>query len=256
MEELAMYTDLEEAKEEIARRRNDPELMKRVEKHFFLPMPQFPVCPCAILARQVATPNFEYVQFNELAKKIGLPPLVWEYTGDIFMRQNREKRQLAKMVFYHGLGKNGGRKTKNREIVDFGACERKPMNEITTLWGENFVGFHHRLFNGNGKCELIEGTEWAKNFGGAKRYYYYFLACFICHGILFDNFLNSGQETNFTKTVVMPAFETLEKIFGVKPLIVKLFLPENENDDYWTWYPGTMESATIPSLNETHAENP
>lgn len=248
MEVSTVYTDLQEARAEIMRRRNNPEFMKLVEKYFPIPMPKFPSSPCAVLARQVATPNFEFAHFLELAKKIDLPPLIWEYTGDLFIRQNREKRQMAKMVFYHGLGKRGGRKTKNRIILDFDSCERKPMNMITTLWGENFVNFQHRLMNNNGTFELIEGTSWAQSIGGgARRYYNYFLACFLCHGILFDNFLLCGQETNFTKEIVLPAFARIREIFRVKPLIVKLLPPESENDAYWTWYPSSLEDVPMPS---------
>lgn len=251
-----MYTDLVQAKEEILMRRNNLDLIKQVEKHFILPMPEFPEIPCAILARQVATPNYEYMRFVELAKKIELPPIVWEYTGDIFFRQNREKRRLAKMVFYYGLGKKGGRKTKNKEIIDFGRCEGQPMDCMRTLWGENFVEFHHRLFNSNDRCEMIEGTRLVKSIGGgARRYYGYFLACFICHGILFDNFLNSGQETDFTKKIVMPAFKMLEDMFGAKPLIVKLLPSESENDEYWTYYPDSLENEASTSLNSS-TENP
>jgi hypothetical protein len=63
----------------------------------------------------------------------------------------------------------------------------------------------------------------------------------LVHGILFENFMLDDDEIEFTKKIVVPAFETIEKIFGVKPLIVALNPTEIEGSDFWNSYPYQIE---------------
>ncbi len=67
------------------------------------------------------------------------------------------------------------------------------------------------------------------------------MAFFICHGILFENFLLKGDEGNFTREIAWPAIQRVTKHFGLKPLIVRLLPEESKADPYWCWYPGHLE---------------
>lgn len=76
----------------------------------------------------------------------------------------------------------------------------------------------------------------------SKKFYTYYLSLFICHGILFENFSIRGDEEKLTSDVVIPAVKELERIFGVKPLIVPLLPIEDENDPYWSYYPEILKN--------------
>ncbi len=69
--------------------------------------------------------------------------------------------------------------------------------------------------------------------------YLHYLSLSIVHGLLFDNFIaEDPEELRFIEERVMPSFTRAVEIFGVKPLIVRLFSPEEEKDS-WIWqYPG------------------
>lgn len=236
-----IYTPLEDAKEEIWKRWNDKELEKKVKKYLngHIP-PVFENEPKAISTSHVATPNWAFFHFWENSKKTGLKPVAFEYTDDQFVTTNFDKASLAKMIFYHGKNDNGEMITSSQHAIDLtGKEEKKVIKEIETLWGENFVDFHHRTLNSFYEdVEIHDGSEWYHKMGKhAKDYYKYVLALYIRNGILFENFLLTKNEEKFTKEILLPAFEHVYKEFGIKPLIVPI-CPQDEADrKYWFYYP-------------------
>lgn len=238
-----MYTPLEEAKEEVWKRWNDAELRRRVLEYVG-ELPQgFGQEPRAVFSSQLATVNFEYYRFTEKAKNAGLKPLCSEYTSDKFCSRNPDKRFLGKVTFFHHKGRNGGNRTTSRTIIDFCAEDGKPLREVKTVWGDDFVAFHHRMLRSKlPSLELADATEWYQRKGGNPAiFYHHLIALFICHGIHFVNYLNEGDEGKFTHEIVRPAIRRVIEHFGVKPLIVRLLPKESEADPYWCWYPGHLE---------------
>jgi uncharacterized protein YneR len=68
-------------------------------------------------------------------------------------------------------------------------------------------------------------------------FYYNFFLLVTCYGILFENFLvSSGSEGNFTKNIVLPVFDKIYQVTGVKPLIVPIPPMEIENEDFWYFH--------------------
>lgn len=238
-----MYSTLEEAKEEIWNRWNNTSLRKKAED-FLGEVPGDLRCgPCAIMYRQITTPNTELIHFLSLAKQINLKPLSLEYLEDKFVTTNSCKLSWGKMAFYQGRNRNGEAIFYYKIIIDFFKSDGKKFREIKTLWGENFVDFHHRIIGKNSSCiKILDFSSWYKKRGeNATDYYPYILSLFVCHGILFENFLMYGKESNFTNKVVQPAIDKVKKHFGVKPLIVPL-APQNEVlDKYWWCYPNYIE---------------
>jgi len=246
IEELDIYTSLEDAKKEIWRRWNDKELRKKVEDFLGGDIPEpFRKEPRAVLFREPMTPDGELAYFLKLSKTLKLKPLGWEYLDDKFTTRNEDKVCLGKMHFSRGLDKNGNPIVYYKKIIDLPDSENKKFKEIKTLWGENFIDFHHRILNENfGKIELFDASKWLKLKGGkALKYYVNYLSIFICGGILFENFVINEDTMDFYQKIVRPALDKLFKKFGIKPLIIKLMPPGRNNNDSWWFYSSSIEKS-------------
>lgn len=251
-----MYTSLKEAKEETWKRWNDADLRRRVIA-FAADLPEFLLKePKAIMFRQLATPNFELLRFSKLAQEVALKPLCLEYKSDKFCTRNPDKVLLGKMIFHNGSGKNGGIKTVSTKVIDFEYNDMKSFKEMKTVWEEDFIAFHHRIIS-NSLAHILykDNTAWFRKMGPKPSvYYHHFLSFFICHGILFENFLDEGDEGKFTREIVWPAIRKVTAHFGLKPLIVRLLPEESEADPYWCWYPGHLEGEVRKLMEGDSAE--
>lgn len=237
-----IYTPLEVAKEEIWRRWNDKDLRKKVEKYLNNSIPEIMLdSPRAILARHIASPNNEFIKYLDLAKDIELKPICLEYLEDKFRAENQDKYFLGKMFFCDGIGKKNGKRLEAEKVINFDCSEGKKLVDIRTLQGDNFVDFHHNLFQGifdEYEESIIDESLWIKkNGGGPKFFYEKFFSLFICYGVLFENYLENKNEKEFTNNLVIPTFKKVYDIFGVKPLVVKMYPLGSENDLFWRHYP-------------------
>lgn len=236
-----LYTPLKKAKKEIKKRWADKDLEKKVHKFLKGKIPEvFLTEPRAVSTTHVATPNWALLQFKNEAKEVGLKPLIFEYLEDVFITTNFDKASLARMVFYHGKDDHGDMMTTSRHAIDLtGKHEKKKLKEIKTLWGENLVDFHHKIFGEYcPEIEISDGSSHYHKMGKcAKEYYPYILALYLRNGILFENYLANNREKKFLEEILFPAFELVYKKFGIKPLIVPI-TPQNEADNkYWWCYP-------------------
>jgi hypothetical protein len=247
-----MYTPLEEAKVEVWKRWKDAGLRRRVIEYVTHLPDGYGSEPCAVLSRYIATPNFETHRFQEIAEQSGIKMICDVFPHDKFCSVNTEKYHLAEMKFYPGNEKNNGTQTSNVRLVTIHEVESKPFSQLTTQCGNNFVKFHNRLFCLYFSAILIVDTStWINKFGkNLSEYYDHYFALFICHGILFENFLLTGNEKDLTKKIVQPAFRKIYEHFGLKPLIVRLLPEESESDPYWCWYPGHLEEEVRRLMTE------
>ena len=241
-----IYTSLEDAKEEIWKRWNNLPLRRQV-KEFLGKIPEVLNEPKACLWRYIMTPNAEYNHFVETASQVNLKPLGWEYLEDKFVTINKDKLGLGKISISRGKNKNGDKMFIQRKIIDIKKHDGKKFSEIKALWGESFVDFHHRILKSVfSEIELFDSSSWLMSKGqNSKDYYNCFLSLFVCHGILFENYLKDGYEKEFTDEIIYPAIEKIKKIFGIKPLIVQLLPQDGEGSKdwyrYWTSYPEFVE---------------
>jgi len=237
-----IYTNIEDAKKEILKRWNDDNLKNKVEKYLNNNIPDVflhePRCVCTA---HIASPNLFFSNFYEKSLELGLKPVVFEYLDDIFITTNFDKASLAKMVFYSGKNKNGGTLTTSKHVIDLsGKNEKLKIMELSTLWGQNFVDFHHDITNKYYKnIEIYDGSKWYHLMGKSpEEYYKCVFALYIRNGILFENYLlNNKREKKFIEDVLLPAFEFVYKEFGLKPLIVPLVPREDEDNKCWWCYP-------------------
>jgi len=147
-----------------------------------------------------------------------------------------------------------GNGVKYSRVIKLNENEKRKFNEINTLWGENFVDFHHRILSQRiTGLQLFDASPWYASKGGkAKESYQYFIALFLCHGILFENFITDGREREFTLLVAKPSIEKIEKRFGLKPLLIQLALENDLNERY---YPEDMASEVLRCLSKCKAKD-
>lgn len=251
---MDIYTPLEEAKEEIWRRWNNQELKKDVISYLGDVPSVFETEPRACLFRSVSSPDTECKNFLEMTKLINLKPIGGEYLDDKFATKNRDKLGLAKMAFFHGWNKRGGAIICYKCVIDCKTCDGSNILKIHTSWGEKFVDFHHRIFSFTPlRMEFFDASSWLKlNGASVSELYLKYLALFICHGVLFEDFITNEdeEEEEFFHSVVHPSFEKLINLFGVKPLIVSLLTSETPAiDKYWFCYSEEIEKEVVRCLN-------
>ncbi|MFZ3138658.1 MAG: hypothetical protein WA126_14845 [Thermodesulfovibrionales bacterium] len=251
---MDIYTPLGEAKEEIWRRWNDTVLQKKVSEYLGEMPAVFQNEPRAVLDRTVISPNYEFSHFLDFVRHSNLKPLGWEYQEDKFCSKNPDKLGLAKMPFFHKRNKKGEAIYSYGTIIDCTFADGKQFSRIKTLWGERLIDCHHRLLTLHSpEIEIADGSRWYSSNGRcASKYYLYFLALFVCHGVLFENFItNEKEEGGFSRAVVMPAFEQVTNHFAVKPLIVQLLPSDKASDQYWRSYPEWVEKEVERCLSQT-----
>lgn len=233
-----LYTPLQEAVAELAVRRSDERLCARVaDFHRACPPTFMEGGPHACLGRQIITGDNEIARFLELSAASGLRPLGVSFTQDRFFALNPDKKCLAMLPFWA--------KHQERVLNIVGVLQNGlALKDITCRNGMSLVEFHRHLlehqhpgFSG----QVRDMSDWAKAVSGAHFDYFPFLALFLTGGILFENFrTDDEQEIAFTHGRTFPAFEKVGRMFGVRPLIVRLFTDEEVADPKWWHYPDAL----------------
>lgn len=251
-----MYTDIKEALLELKRRQAIPGVTEKVSSYLNndIPAPLTNTVISAVLFRNLFTPDYELEVFEQIAKANQLEPVLFEYTHDKFVAVNEDKYALGKLYFYLGTTGSTTSNMYARKVVDFNSAEGKQISELQTISGENFVHFHHRIldmYSPSSSKNIYEISKWLKEHGGnAKEYYKAFLALFITHGILFDNFRTTGAEGAFSENVFKPAFQIVEDHFGMKPLICSLQAPEDEDNPKWWGYDKSRMEGILEAIDK------
>jgi hypothetical protein len=239
-----VYTPLSVAKKELKKRWNNPELMKKVEE-FLGEIPDvFKKEPRTILFRFIATPNFEFKIVSEMSKMVNLKPVFMELLNDKFCTRNQDKVYLGKMRFFDEKYGKSHSITSCKKIIDLEKNEGKKFKNMKTLWGDSFIDFHNKLFSFYYKdAEKIDCSIFYKKNGESNyEVYLKIFAICICKGILFENYFVdvNKDEKKFAKEVILPAFEKVKKMFGVKPLIVPLLSNNGQGNLLWQYYPDSI----------------
>ncbi len=245
MDESNFYVSVTNAEQDCKKRWENILLRTEVERYLGEVPDIFTKGPRASFLRPVVSPNRELFDFINQAEKTNLPIALGEFTKDIFVANNQDKYYLGMLYFYNKKGRNGGDRVKSKRIISFNDSYGKCFSDIFTTWGEEFVGFHHDIFQ-----ELLpekyekyrfDISDWLFSHGKkAVDFYEYYLGLFLVHGIMFESYLlNDEKEKEFVYEVVFPAYERLQKRFGINPLITPIFpLHENEGiDTKWMYYP-------------------
>jgi hypothetical protein len=244
-----LLTPLPDALVELERRKRDPVLKKKIEEYLKGDIPPyFGESPVLYLARHIATPNFETLRFLHLVEPLGLPTVIGQDLKDKFVPKNQLKRALGKLHVSTGITRHGlefKEHFENVRIVDFNTESGKLFRDITTVWGEPLADFHNGLFKELASTDvtIVDDSAWIDRHhrGRLVSHYRKFLTLFILHGVLFEDYsLDDKEERAFIRKVLEPAFRTVEKKFGCRPLIAQLTPTTVESPEYWISYPSKV----------------
>jgi len=232
--------------EELERRRQDPVLREKVERYLAGDIPEhFANGPILYLARHIASPNFETLRFLHLVEPVGLPAIISQDLKDRFVPKNPLKKALGKLPISTGVSMKDGVYQENYErvtIIDFNTTNGKPFRDIQTLWGENLASFHTELFKAltSQPVRIVDDSAWIdrQHRGDLLAHYKKFLALFVMHGVLFEDYaLEDKEEAQFINSILRPAYRAIESEFGVRPLIAQLTPTSIETPEFWISYP-------------------
>lgn len=256
-----LLTPFPEALIELEKRCKDEVLKRRVAEYLKKDIPDhFLKGPVLYLARHIATPNFETLRFLHLVEPVGIPAVIGQDVKDLFVPANQLKRALAKLSLSTGIRRqeNGYyEQYQNLTIVDFNVQSGKPFHEVQTLWGEALTDFHTGLFPHltTTPVYIADDSEWITRHhrGDLLQHYKHFLALFVTHGILFEDYLVGDRaEDQFIATILRPAFKFVEKRFGVRPLITNLTPTSVESARFWLSYPETVRTLASEKLRQSN----
>lgn len=241
-----IYSPLSEIKTEITKRRTNMKLMKKV-RDFFGPwmLESLGNYPRAIMSRSIATPNMELANFIKLSSQICLTPLILEYP-DKFVARNPDKYHLCKLYFLRKNKVGIPTTIDTLKLTNFNLEEGKKFRNIRTINGDNIIDFHHKLLFSSFPSltdKVFDFSDWFGETRFLTEYYYlYFLSLFVCNGVLFENFLSGDkEEESFINEKLLPSFDEVERIFGVKPLIYPLLPFNSAKNTYWYSYPESIK---------------
>jgi hypothetical protein len=243
MEYTRYYTTLTEALSELHRRRNDRELMARVEEYLNGDIPDlFRTGPVLYLARHVATPNRETLAFLEVAKHLNIRYALGQDPHDLFVSHNSLKHALGKMPIIRGYSKTGCEIVEHVTIINFNKWQGCRLRDVFTMAGTNLISFHNSLFSkiGIDTSFLIhnDATWIDRNArGNLMEHYKKHLALFIVHGILFEYFPSMDTaEQRMVAEVLAPAYDHIRTHLGVGPLVTPPVTPTQETSCNWEAY--------------------
>lgn len=249
-----LYLSLDEARKQVEQRWNNEKIKEQIESVLNEKYKLINVFtgdkPRAVIWRSMLSPDNGFELFYQSSNYLGCKVSPLEFLDDKFVTINEEKKALSQ-IRLNFEGKN-----KYIELTEYNKEEGKKLRDVSLKNGEKLCDFHSRLFKENYNNLIITDiSDWCKNIGSAKDYYYYYLLHFVCHGVLFESFsFEEGREESFTKDIIIPAIEKIEKNFGLKPLIVRLY-PENQSegeDFYWFSYPKQINDSIIKYSKENN----
>lgn len=238
-----VYTPLSQAIKILEERQKDKKLIEKVEKllNGDIPEPLRKIGKYGVQFRQIATPNVDCQHFIAIANGFGLSTVFFEYFDDKFTSNNEFKHSLGQLRIHDGINRYGQFNNEKITIVDFANYDGKKIRDVITLKSKPLIDLHREFFDilSLSKENLIffDLSEWLKENGKyASEYYKNLFLLFTTHGILFENFLRSGSEGEFSRNVALPAVEYAEKTTGLKPLIVPIPPMEIEEEEHWISY--------------------
>ncbi len=232
--------------EELKARKQNKALQQAVLEYLGEDFPDFldPRDQKAVFARSIHTPNQEFFFFRDTVKEFGLDPVYCNYYVAKLVMKNPEKYHLARLGFIEGQDKHGRLLYSYKNIVNINTNEGKCLQDISVRDDLSLIDFHGGLFNATkDPYTFVDISKWFLKVREDDGYYCKYLALFLCHGVLFDNYLLANDaEHKFFMEKILPSFEFLEKKFGVKPLIFPVLPIKEENDFFYLFYKSEIKN--------------
>jgi hypothetical protein len=200
--------------------------------------------PTAMLARHIASPNYELLWFVRLARRHGFRALVLEHTSDRFSARNPVKHALARMPIVKARSRNGSLIVRPQKIMEISENEGRPLKEILTYWGENLVSFHHRKLAealGSDAPDLVDMTQFLPAAADCPANYYRSLFRLLSgYLVLMEDFVADEDTAEFFSRTVLPAWQDAVSDTGWRPQVVRLTQSRLISSPIWNAYPASV----------------
>lgn len=208
--------------------------------------------PLAVLARQIATPNYETLWFLRLARRHGFQSVIIEHRSDRFTVNNAAKRHLGRLPVLVGRSRDGRVIVRHQKLLDPTEAEGRKLLEVQTFSGESLLGFHHRKLLdvlGPETPTVIDMSQVLRSSGQRPSVYYVeFFRLLVGSMVLFEDFVVDERTAEFFCQVVRPAYQQVVEETGMRPQILKLTPGPQMSSSLWTSYPAAV--ASDPVRNE------
>jgi len=227
-----IYTPVEQALDELRRRRQDHALVARVTAFLDGDIPEYlKEHDCFVLPRHIATPNNEALYVLGQARRFGVRAVFSQDPKDRFTSVNNLKRRLARPHVCEETP--NGRRYGKLDIVDVPQAEGLPIDEVRCRDGKRLLDFHNGLFDKIAGTDFLvaDDSDWIdrNHRGDRTSHYQKFLALFVTHGVVFEDF-ETGNDPQFLQQFVRPALADMRRTLGVLPIIVRPY-PEGSSPD-------------------------
>ncbi len=235
------YSSYAEISRELDERKNDEELKFKILDYLGDDFPIFlnNNLQHGLFVRCIQTPNYEHWHVKDMMEDFNLHTMFCNYTAGKLVMKNSENYHLVKMCFIEGVNSKKELIFSKKNIVNINENEGKRLKDIFVKPNLNLIEFHQSLFEELGhEANFFDIAQWFDNARLSEDgYYAKFLALFIYHGVLFDNFLLADtEEQKFFMEKVWPSFEFIKNKFGVKPLILPILPIKDENNKLSLFY--------------------
>lgn len=200
--------------------------------------------PTAILARHVATPNYETLWFARLARRHGFQAIVIEHRSDRFTAHNPAKNTLARLPIVTGRSRNGRPIIRRHVLFDVREHEGRPFDEIVTDSGEPLVAYHHRKLaevmgaDAPGIMDLRQILP--RPMSDPFLYYREFFKMLYGHLVLLEDFVADEQTAAFFQKTVLPAWREAVADTGQRPQIARIVPGRRTSSPMLLAYPAAM----------------
>lgn len=234
-----VFTPLAEALELLRERRADEGLLRRVRRWTpWMAWVGVPDQPCLMMVRAVFSADLEMERFVGMVSRSGCGPWCLEMPGDRFVSFNADKHCRGKLVF------RWGHHLRSLRVMDFNRFDGCRISEIRTVSGQPLVGFHRQLLEEAAfpvRLRFSDVTAWMCGGGSRTSGYERLLMLAVRDGILVENFrVSDPEERRLVEERLLPAMALVEQRLGLRPLVVRLYEPHEEDGPECWHYPGGL----------------
>lgn len=215
--------------------------------------------PVAVLARQIATPNYETFWFVRLARRHGFRPVVIEHASDRFTVHNPVKRALVTLPVVVGRSRNGRAILRRQRIVAAETAEGCPIEAIRLPSGERLADYHHRKLRsvmGDQAPEVMDLRAILPDAAAGPEHYYPEFFKLLSGGlVLLEDFVACDRTAAFFQRIVLPAWHQAVAATGRRPQIARLIPGHRTGSPRWIAYPPAMadDPAWLHPLHRSEA---
>ena len=247
-----IFTEQSLALESLLRRREDSVLVRSVNQYLSgdIPQPFISSRPIFYLARHLATPCFETLHAIELARGHNAILVIGQDSKSKFVSHNELKHALGRLSFVVGRDRNGNDIVTKKRVIDFSSAGGKALSSVQTLFGASLTAVHQALMSPflTDDVKVFEECEWIDRWARNDIHHQYRrMLSFACvNAIMLEWFTET--EHDFARQVILPAFNAIQNVFGVRPLVVRLVPTCRAHESHWLAYPGAVKDM-LRSIN-------